>query len=120
MKSEPYAQFITRNSVDLMELLQTFHEVNHYYHGMFVLTIDTTHWELYDLRISRPIVRFPFKKIGAFRTYLKNLMHDMSTVRFLDSRYNGKHRLKLSELSSCRRILNQYGFDDYFLKINNL
>lgn len=117
MKSEPYTQFIGRNSYELMELMRSFHEVNRYYGNQLLLTLDATDWELFDLRISRPLLRVPFKKLNDLRLYLRNLYYDMSCIRMLNSIYNGSRKLKKSELYSCRRILNLYGFDDFF--INN-
>lgn len=120
MKSEPYSQFISRNSVELSDMMHTFHEVNSYYGKQFLLTLDSSEWELYDLRVSRALIRFPFKKLSDFTRYMKNLMHDMSTIRFLDSWFNATRKLKLTELYSCRRILNLYGFDDYFIQNKKL
>lgn len=120
MKSEPYAQFISRNSVDLSDMMHTFHEVNFYYGKQFLLTLDSSEWELYDLRVSRAIIRFPFKKLLDFTLFMKNLMHDMCTIRILDSWFNGSRKLKRTELYSCRRILNLYGFDDYFISNKKL
>ena len=120
MKSEPYTQFISRNQYELSELMRTFHEVNHFYSNMFLLTLDANEWELYDCRVSRSIVRFPFKKLNDFRTYLRNLMYDMANIISLNKFYNGARKLKRLELSSCRRILNLYGFDEYFITNKSL
>lgn len=66
------------------------------------------------------MIRFPFKKLLDLTQFMNNLMHDMSTIRFLDSWYNASRKLKRTELYSCRRILNLYGFDDYFIRNKKL
>lgn len=115
MKSMPYRQFLDRNSVELSDLMIAFHELNYCYDYQMILTVDNSSWELYDLRVSKPLVRLPFKKIRDMRLYITGLLHDISCVRLIDSVYRGRRKLKRTEVYSFRRIINLYGYDDYFI-----
>lgn len=114
MRTRPYAQYLSRYSSDLADMMVSFHELNHYYGNQLILSVDSKNWELFDLRISKPIVSFPFKKVFDFRLFFNNLLHDMCNAHLLNSIYMGNRKLKRTEYYSIKRILNLYGFDEYF------
>lgn len=120
MKSEPYKQFISRNSIDIAECIQLFHELNHAYHNQFILSLDSQKWEIYDLRTSQPIASFDFKHLKDFRHFMQVLLHDMTKSHVENACYRGNKKLNRSTLYSIKRILNLYGFDEYFFTNRNL
>ena len=120
MKSEPYRQFIDRNSCDISDCIRLFHELNHLYDNQLILSLDSRHWEIFDLRTSRSIARIEFKHIKELRHFISTLIHDISTVGFHNSCYRGQKKLGRSAYCSIKRLLNLYGFDEYFITNRNL
>ena len=120
MKSEPYKQFITRNTLEISEVLSTFHELNHYYNNHLIISMDSEVWELFDLRTSNAVCSYPIKQVCQFTQFMKNLLHDMVNTRTADYFFDGRKKLKRSEYFSIKRILNLYGFDEYFIKNRKL
>lgn len=120
MKSEPYAQFISRYAHDIGAVLAMFHELNYYYNNQFIISLDSDSWELSDLRVNRVIFTYPFKKCIDFRVAMSTLMHDMAKTHVCNSLFNGTKKLKRTDYCAVRRILNLYGFDEYFVTNRNL
>lgn len=110
----PYAQFLSRYAQDLTDCISLFHKLNAAYNDHYILSVDSLHWEIFDLRISQPIAKFKFKHLTDFHRFMSNLMYDIGTVHLLNSCFRGQKKLSKSELYSCKRILNMYGFDEYF------
>ena len=83
MKSEPYRQFIDRNSCDISDCIRLFHELNHLYDNQLILSLDSRHWEIFDLRTSRSIARIEFKHIKELRHFISTLIHDILLSDFI-------------------------------------
>ena len=115
MRSKPYSQFIGRYAHDIANVIGMFHELNYFYQNQFIISIDMDSWELTDLRVNRVIFTFPFKKCLEFRSAMYTLMHDMATTLLCDALFTGSKKLKRTESCSVKRILNLYGFDEYFI-----
>ena len=114
MKINPYQQFISRNSEELGKVLAMFHKLNHFYNNQFILSLDSDQWEIFDLRISRSIGNFKFKCLKDLFMFMYTLHHDMANSHIENMSYRGQYKLKRTSISSIKRILNLYGFDEYF------
>lgn len=120
-----YQQFLSRNSHELVEMVQSFNELNQIHGNSFGLYLDMNGWEVIDLNFSKTIIRHEYKHLRGLTIDLKCLRDSYSVVGcFLWSKkpkknltHAVKHLLKYYTNEEFSKIFPEY---ENRIKVQNL
>ena len=116
-----HEQLISRNVLELADVIRSFHELNTCYQDQFTIYLDSQVWELFDTRVSRTIIRHEFKHFNKFRSDMRKLQRDILNVTVLGQSLGRGYKPKPVDVWSIKSILNLYGINDkYFFHNINL
>lgn len=114
-----HEQLLSRNKVEFAELVQIFHELNSVYNNQYSLYLDMDYWELFDLRVARPIIRHEFKHFNQFTSDMKRLYHSILMTASANIRCNRYQKPKNNEIWHIKHIIKLYTLSDsYFFGTN--
>lgn len=109
----PNAQFISRNLVEIADVIIRFKELNHTYSDNLCMYLDSQGWEVFDTRRGLTIFRHEFKHVNRLLSDMKRLNLDFINVYSLRSRLSRGRNPTVSEVASLKRIFRIYGYDKY-------
>lgn len=116
----PNAQYISRNLVEIAEVIIRFKELNHTYSDNLSLYLDSIGWEIFDTRRGITIFRHEFKHINRLLTQMQTFNFDLANLYNLRSRLSIGKNPTTSEVASLKRIYRLYGFDRYFFNTQQI
>lgn len=111
-------QLISRNALELSDVIRSFHELNDCYQDQFVIYLDSQVWELFDTRVSKTIIKQEFKHFNKFRSDMRKLQRDILNVTVLNQSLGRGYKPKSIDVWSIKSILKLYGLDDKFFFSN--
>lgn len=111
------AQFISRNITELADVIIKFRELNDCYDDNLILSLEQNYWEVFDLRLCKPIYRCEFKHIKPLTEFLFQLRIDLGRIYILRET---KKLPNVAEASSIKRLYRLFGYDEYIFKSNLL
>lgn len=114
-----HEQLISRNAVELSEVIRIFHELNDCYQEQFVIYMDSHSWELFDTRIGKTIISHEFKHFNQFSADMRKLMRDIINVTTLSASLGRGRKPKPCEVWSIKSILKKYTIKDKYF-FNNI
>lgn len=90
-------QFISSNQFAIAKMISTYKELIDMYSHL-TLYLDSTGWEIFDVRIGKPIFRHSFKHIKALTEDLQKFTHHYINLvdlyhRLPDKQVSGKRAL---------------------------
>lgn len=116
-----HEQLISRNVVELSDVIRTFHKLNECYQDQFVIYMDSHNWELFDTRIGKTIISHEFKHFNQFTSDMRKLMRDITNVTLLSATLGSRRKPKPYEVWSIKSIIKKYSLNDkYFFSNTNL
>lgn len=115
-----HEQLISRNHVEFAQMVNVFHELNSVYDNQFTLYLDSTGWELFDLRTAKVILKNDFKNFNIFTQSMKRLMNDLCNVGVANQLVNRGRKPKNNMIWSIKSLLNYYPLDDRYIYNTNL
>ena len=107
-------QLISRNALELADVIRSFHELNACYQDQFTIYLDSQVWELFDTRISKTIISHEFKHFNQFRSDMRKLQRDILNVTVLGQSLGRGYKPKPVDVWSIKAIIKLYGLDDKF------
>lgn len=111
-----HEQLLSRNVIEFSDLVYQFHELNSAYDNQFTLYLDMNGWELFDMRVSRPIIRHEFKHFRQFTSDMRRLYNDILNVSMANISCNRDLKPKPNHIWSVKYIIKKYSIDDsYFI-----
>lgn len=110
-------QFVTRNIRELADVIIDFRELNDVCDSNLYLTLEQDHWEVFDGRVCKSILRYPFKHIRILKEEMNQLRRDFIKVGLVAA--TGKP-IDKTEHASIRRLYNMYGMCDFIFSTNYL
>lgn len=115
----PNAQYISRNLVELAEVIARFKELNSNYCDNLCLYLDSKIWEVFDQRRAITIIRHEFKHTRQLLEDMRMFNRDFINVVAANYGYRGRN-LKTSEVASIKHLYKIYGMDYYLFYNDNL
>ena len=116
-----HEQLISRNALELSDVIRAFHELNGCYQDQYTIYLDSQVWELFDTRVSKTIIRHEFKHFNKFRSDMRKLQRDIINVTILGQSLARGYKPKLTDVWSIKSILKLYDINDkYFFHNINL
>lgn len=110
----PNSQFISRNLVELAEVIIQFRELASVYPHV-TMYMDMDSWEIFDTRRCLVLIRHDFKHVRQLSHDIRQLMHDVVNVS--SACYHiSSGSITLKEAVSVKHIFRRYGLDNYFFK----
>lgn len=116
----PNAQFISRNIMEIAEVVIRFKELNASYSDNLCLYLDSQIWEVFDQRRSITIIRHDFKHVRQFLEDMKRFTRDFVNLGSANVRLSRNQTLKLPEVISVKHLYKVYGLDNYLFQNENL
>ena len=113
-----HEQLISRNVLELADVIRTFHELNDCYQNQFTIYLDSQVWELFDTRISKTIISHKFKHFNQFTSDMRKLIRDIINVTTLGASLGRGCKPKPCEVWSIKNIVKHYGLDDRYFFSN--
>ena len=109
-------QFYSNNQRELANLIILFRELTDVYNNQFTLYLDKDYWEVFDLRIGKPIFRHKFKELKPLSDNMRRLTHaiiDCGTIRFMKNKQPNQ-----VQAGAVRFLMRLYGEEqlNYFLQ----
>lgn len=114
----PNAQFISRNLVELAEVIVTFKELDAVYSGNLSLYMDANTWEVFDVRRGITIFHRDFKHVRQLCQDMRILKRDFANLYMCIHSISRGRQPNLSESVSIKHIYKIYGMDNYIFTNN--
>lgn len=114
-----HEQLLSRNQVEFTEIVSVFQELDAMYQNNYSLYLDSKGWELFDMRVGRTILFFPFGQFKRFTDEMRKLKHNIINVGMANIRVNQMKQPTKAEIWSVKNLLKFYPMDDvFFFNIN--
>lgn len=107
-----HEQLISRNRLELSEVIATFLDLNGTYRSQFSLYLDQNTWELFDTRTGRSIIRHEFKHFNRFTQDMKRLNRSFLDAFSAYSRLARSKKPTGQEIWSIKFLLKYYPIHD--------
>lgn len=107
-----HEQLISRNRMELSEVVASFMDLNNTYHNDYSLYLDQNGWEVFDLRCGRSIIRHEFKHFNHLISDMKRMSRALLDAFSAYSRLCRSQKPKPGEIWSIKFLLNYYDLDD--------
>lgn len=116
----PNSQFISRNIVEIADVIIRFRELNSCYSDNLALYLDATSWEVFDVRRSIVLIRHEFKHVRQLLEDMKQYKNDFVNLGVLNYSLSHSRTIKHAEAISVKRLYKVYGDDNYLFNNSNL
>lgn len=116
----PNAQFISRNIMEIAEVIIRFKELNACYSNNLCLYLDASIWEVFDQRRGLTIIRHDFKHVRQLLEDMKKFTRDFTNLCSANIRLSRHQTLKLPEVVSIKHLFKVYGHDHYLFQNENI
>lgn len=116
----PNSQYISRNIMDIAEVIIRFKELNASYSDNLCLYLDSQIWEVFDQRRGITIIRHDFKHVRQLLDDMRMFTRDFVNLGSANLRLSRKQTLKHPEAISVKHLYKIYGPDSYLFRNETL